>query len=208
MCPGSTCGPDSSFSQTAEFSNSLAAARSGAAEHIGVLLEAYRPYLLAIANRELPDALQGKAGGSDLVQETLLKGIRHFETFQGSTPDELAAWLRQILRHELANLVTAFGAAKRDLNREQSADSGIVDPHDTPPLEGLVRGELQRGLESAIASLPEHVRQLIELRHRDNLSFKEIAEALGKTEDATRRAWTRAVQLLQQELARNDSTSA
>ena len=59
MCQGSF-GSDSSFCQIPEFSDSLAAARNGAADRIGVLLEVYRPYLLAIANQEVPVAVRGK----------------------------------------------------------------------------------------------------------------------------------------------------
>src|SRR5690606_37592133 len=99
-------------------------ARQGAVQQAGALLEAYRPYLLAIANSELPDGLNGKVGASDVVQDTLVKGLKSFGTFLGGTPDELGGWLRQILLHELANHVQGFRTAKRDWRLEQPADSG------------------------------------------------------------------------------------
>ena len=59
-------------------------------DDIGRLLESYRPYLLSIANGELPAALQGKVGASDLVQEAILRGYRYYGTYQGTTDEELA----------------------------------------------------------------------------------------------------------------------
>jgi RNA polymerase sigma-70 factor (ECF subfamily) len=193
---------------SAGFSDSLAAARNGAAEQAGILLDAYRPYLLAIANQELPEALHGKVGASDVVQETLVKGLKFFPTFRGESPDELAGWLRQILAHEIANLVVAYGTSKRNLAKERSVDSGLADKDQTPPLDRLLRHERRQQVETTIAALPADMRQLIEMRHHRSLSFAAIAAALGKSEDATRRAWARAVQQLQQDLARYDSSSS
>lgn len=200
-------GPDSPSFQIPDFCDSLAAARNGAATRAGALLEACRPYLLAIANQELPDALHGKVGASDLVQETLVKGLQSFESFRGESPDELAGWLRQILTHEIRNLVVAFGTAKRDVSRELYSGSIISDADQTPPLDRLLKLERKQQLEATIAALPDDVRQLIEMHHQQNLTFAEIAAALGKTEDATRKAWFRALQQLQHELARHDSSS-
>lgn len=189
------------------FSETLVQCRGGAREAIGPLLEAYRPYLLAIANNELPDGLNGKVGASDVVQESLVKGLKKFEAFLGATPEQLGGWLRQILLNEIANQVEAFRTAKRNWSLEQSVDSGLVDSGQPLPEDRLLLEERRQRLEAAIAGLPETVRTLIELRHQRNLSFEEIATAVGKSELAVRKAWARAVHLLQQELARHDSTS-
>jgi RNA polymerase sigma-70 factor (ECF subfamily) len=200
-------GSDTPSFQIPDFIDSLLAARRGVPARAGDLLDACRPYLLAIANQELPEALHGKVGASDLVQETLVKGLRHFATFRGNSPDELAGWLRQILAHEIRNLLVVFATAKRDLSREQQLCSVLVDADQTPPLDRLLKLERKHLLEAKIAALPEDVRQLIEMHHYRNLTFPEIAAAVGKTEDATRKAWFRAVQQLQIELARHDSSS-
>jgi hypothetical protein len=52
----------------------LEQARRGGSEELGRLLEEFRPYLLAIANAELPRGLAAKLGPSDLVQLTLARG--------------------------------------------------------------------------------------------------------------------------------------
>src|SRR5947209_10676268 len=86
----------------------------------GRLLEAYRGYLTLLARVQLGQRLQGKADPSDLVQETFLEAHRDFAQFRGRTEAELAAWLRQILAHNLANLVRHYrGTQRRDVRLEQ-----------------------------------------------------------------------------------------
>src|ERR1700751_284979 len=94
---------------------SVAQARRGTSEELGQLLEEFRPYLLAIANAEFPRGLAGKLGPSDLVQVTLARGHGRFADFRGSTPEELARWLRQILRNHLKSAARDFACEKRSL---------------------------------------------------------------------------------------------
>ena len=57
-----------------------------------------------------------------------------------------------------------------------------------------------------MSQLPEDYREAILLRHRENLSFVEIGSRMLKSEDAARKTWTRAINQLQQELQRHEST--
>ena len=81
----------------------LAAARAGSREALGQVLQACRGYLLLLAERELDPDLRAKGGASDLVQGTFLEAQKDFAHFQGDSEDELRAWLRQVLLHNLAN---------------------------------------------------------------------------------------------------------
>jgi RNA polymerase sigma-70 factor (ECF subfamily) len=182
------------------FTESLAAARLGEAARIGQLLDDCRPYLLAIAQAELPSDLHGKLGASDLVQESISRGLEHFATFNGHTPEELAGWLRQILLNHHANVRKSFATEKRRVERECPADSGLADPLQfSPSREALSREEWDR-LEAALAKLSDEQQQVIRLRHRENLSFAEIGERLQKSEDAAGKIWARAIEKLQREL--------
>ena len=97
----------------------VAAARAGSREALGRALEDCRRYLLAIAERQLEPDLRAKGGASDLVQETFLEAQRDFARFQGSSPDELRAWLRQVLNHNLAGFTRRYRAtSKRAIARE------------------------------------------------------------------------------------------
>src|SRR4051812_49165209 len=103
----------------------LPAARAGSMEALGQALEAYRNYLLLIANSQLDPELRVKGGASDLVQETFLEAQRDFAQFQGSSAAELQAWLRQLLLNNLATFARRFRQThKRQMAREVSLDAG------------------------------------------------------------------------------------
>jgi RNA polymerase sigma-70 factor (ECF subfamily) len=178
----------------------VARARQGTSEELGQLLEEFRPYLLAIANAEFPRGLAGKLGPSDLVQLTLAKGHGRFADFRGSTPEELAHWLRTILHNHLKGAVRNFSREKRNNSREQPADSSLVHPRQLSPSAEALSREERELLDKALERLPDVYRHAIELRHAGNLSFQELGQRLGRSEEAARKVWARAVRKLQEEL--------
>jgi RNA polymerase sigma-70 factor (ECF subfamily) len=184
----------------------IAAARNGSPEALGRLLETCRPYLLLVANQQVPNDLKAKVGGSDLVQETFLEAQRDFARFQGNSEAELLAWLRQILLHNTAAFSRQFrDTDKRKIDREISlSDTPLVDflnnvqgPADSPSAEALAREEDQ-ALHDALGRLPEPYRQVIHWRNYERLSFEQVGQRLGRSAEAARKLWTRALDHLQQ----------
>jgi RNA polymerase sigma-70 factor (ECF subfamily) len=168
-----------------------------------------RPYLLAIAQRELDPDLQARGGASDLVQETLLKACQHFDQFRGSTPGELRAWLREILLHCLADFIRHHrhtakrgGAAEVRLDgRSSSADAGIVLSAETPtPSKELIAGETADSVRRALDRLPPDYRQVILLRYQDELSFIEIGRRMDRSQNAAQKLFTKAILRMREEL--------
>jgi RNA polymerase sigma-70 factor, ECF subfamily len=187
----------------------LTAARDGSAEALGRALECYRNYLLLVAQRELDSALQPKAGASDLVQETFLEAQRDFGLFHGASEGELRAWLRRLLLNNVANFTRRYrDTDKRQVGLEQplepsswSGTAGCNLPADTPSPSGHAIGHEQaEALRRALGRLPEEHREVLRLRYEEARSFEEIAQALGRTANAVRKLWARAVGRLRQEL--------
>lgn len=195
---------------SAQVGQFLQAARRGSALALGQLLNGCRQYLLLVANEELESDLKAKGGASDLVQETFLEAHQAFGRFQGSSERELLAWLRQILLHNLANFRRRFrGTGQRQLDREVSLDDadhlrGLLEAVGDSPSSAAVRREEVEGLHRAIERLPEHYRQVILLRHRDQRSFEEIGMAMDRSTDAARMLWWRAFECLSAELNPED----
>jgi RNA polymerase sigma-70 factor (ECF subfamily) len=189
------------------FEVSLGAAREGEAERLGPLLEQYRGYLLSIARQESPLELVAKLGASDLVQDTLVRGIEHFASFDGATHEQLARWLRQILLNHVRNIAKSYGTDKRDVVREQAIDRPLMARREDSPSRKLMSREREEQLQRALDRLPEELRRVIELRHRENLPFAAIAGRLDKSEDTARRIWARAIAQLQGELQHGESSA-
>src|SRR5262245_31220170 len=124
-------------------------------------LERHRDYLRLLARLHLHPLLQSKLDPSDVVQQTLLQAHRDLATFRGGD-EELAAWLRRILAHVLADALRRFGAAKRDaaleqpleaaLERSSAGVQALLGPDPPSPSEHAVRQEELRRLADALAT--------------------------------------------------------
>lgn len=174
--------------------------RSGDPAEWARLLEEFRPYLLSIAQVEFPKGLARRLGPSDLVQLTLTKGHLQAVAFRGQTREELARWLRQILLNHLTDAARQHARKKRQIGLEQQVSSKTPDKQGLSPSGEALSREEQTLLELALSRISPQHRLVVEWRHQENLSFMEIGARLGKSDEAARKLWTRAIRKLQQEL--------
>jgi RNA polymerase sigma-70 factor (ECF subfamily) len=190
------------------FAQWLAEARAGSGDALGQLLDSCRGYLLMIARQELDPDLVAKGGPSDLVQETFLDAHRDFPHFHGDSEAELLAWLRRVLLNNLANFARRYREAEmRQVQREVALDAGPSSPNApalpadmSTPSEHAMANERALALQRALARLPDDYRRVLLLRHQEERSFAEIAEAMNRSPNAVHKLWVRAVERLQQEL--------
>ncbi len=186
----------------------LAAARAGSTDALGQALEACRDYLLLIAHQEMDPHLRAKGGASDIVQETFLEAQRAFENFQGTSDEELRAWLRRILLNNLGDFTRRYRETDmRAIGREvglagegSSAEAGanLVAEASTPSAHVLEQ-EATDLLVQAIDRLADDYRRVILLRYREELSFEEIGQRMNRSPAAIRKLWARAVVRLREE---------
>jgi RNA polymerase sigma-70 factor, ECF subfamily len=81
-------------------------------------LERFRDYLHLLARMQIDPRLRRDCDPSDVVQAVMLKANQGQAAFRGSTTDELAGWLRQILVNTLADQLRDRIRARRDVRRE------------------------------------------------------------------------------------------
>jgi RNA polymerase sigma-70 factor (ECF subfamily) len=187
----------------ASVSRCIRFAREGRPEALGELLAAYRNYLRLIAATCVDRRVQGKADASDLVQETLIKAHQNFARFRGTTEQEWVTWIRQILVNNLADLHRRFSLQGRRVEREQSLESisdkssrilhELVPARGASPSQSAQRRELGVILADALAGMSPDDREVVVLRNLRELEWKEIAERTGRSPDAARMLWTRAL---------------
>ena len=179
----------------------LAAARGADAKAFDRLFGRYRNYLRLLAQDWLERAFRGKADPSDLVQETLLEAHQGFAAFSGGDEPEFVAWLRQIMARNVADFVRRYRSAARNVGREEaSPDARVVDRlkllagslHSTPS-QSAERREMGVLLADAMAELSPDHREVIRLRNLQDLDWPEIAQRMGRSDEACRKLWTRAL---------------
>jgi RNA polymerase sigma-70 factor (ECF subfamily) len=144
---------------------------------------------------------------SDVAQETLLAAFTDFAQFRGASEGELLAWLRGILAHRLAMAVRRYrGTAARDLDRERAlvgaldrssiALGNLLPDRGPTPSQHAVRRERSVMLADALEALPCADREVVTLRIFRHLTWEEVAREMGRSADAVRMTWTRAVRKL------------
>ena len=185
----------------------LEAARRGANDGLGALLQCYRNYLTLLARTQMGRQLQARVSPSDVVQETMLEALQAFERFRGSTEREFVVWLRQILINNLMRFVeTHVRTAKRDVRREitmeqwKPAMDGTADGLNqlaamslSSPSAAANRREIGVVVADCLAKLPAHYREVIVLRNLRGLSFEEVARDTGRSAGSVRMLWMRAI---------------
>lgn len=201
-----TSSEDNASSGDPLVARSIVDAREGSPSALGQLLDHYRGYLLGLANQELDAALVPKVAHSDLVQETFFQAARDFPKFQGQTEAELRAWLRQILQHRMLDAARQFRqTAKRSIDKELPIDAPAAGGQplvscEPSPSRVLLSAEKQAEVLAALATLEESHRRAIELRSLAGMSFEQVGESLGRSAEAARKLWSRAIEKLAEKL--------
>ena len=119
---------------------------------------------------------QDRAAAEDLVQETYMKALRGFSSFQQGT--NFRAWMYKILRNTFLTTKTGLKASASfslDSDEDKSAEPATTD---TPESVLLARVE-QETIQSALEELPVRFREIILLCDLEEMSYQEIGEALG-----------------------------
>ena len=174
------------------------------------LLELYRPVLRLIAQQMVGAGLQRREDASDIVQRTVLEAYAAFEQFQGQSEPEFSAWLKQILRRNVTNLVRDNRAAKRDVRREQYLDAAETSVsvtwmqpagRGTSPSQRVIKAEAALNLAQAIDELPEQQRIAVRMRHLEGRGIEDVAAAMDKTPAAAAGLIRRGLQTLRERIA-------
>jgi RNA polymerase sigma-70 factor (ECF subfamily) len=184
----------------------LPLARAGDGEALGQLLGTCRSYLKLLAQVQIDRRLSGKADASDVVQDTLLYAHQVFPSFRGRTEAELLGWLRRVLASKLKNLVRRYCEAQsrdvrlerrleEELNRSSCAVHSLAAPDSTPSHEAM-RQEGAVLVADAVTRLPDTYREVIVLRHLEDLAFAEVAQRMGRSEESVKKLWVRALAAL------------
>ena len=171
-------------------------------------LERYRAYLQLLARVQIDRRIQAKVDASDIVQQTLVEAIRGWNQFRGRSDAERAAWLRQILAHNLANAFRDLGRAKRDVRREQSIDAALeqsslcllswLAADQSSPSQQAVASEQAVQLANALAELPDAQREALTLHHLSGWTLEEVGRHLDRSPAAVAGLMKRGLRTLRQ----------
>jgi RNA polymerase sigma-70 factor, ECF subfamily len=190
----------------------LAAAGDGAAW--GTLLAAHQERLMRMVSFRMDPRLHGRIDAADVVQEAFVEASAHRDVYFRAPTVPLFLWLRGVLSNKLLelhrhHLGTRMRDAKRELPLEapSSSDdtSAALCAHLTAGLTGpsfaAVRGEVKARLAEALDGMDSTDREVLAMRHFEQLSNMEAAQILGIEERAAAKRYLRALARLREILS-------
>jgi RNA polymerase sigma-70 factor, ECF subfamily len=187
----------------------LSQARTGDRAAISELLDRHRDALRRMVALRMDRLLQQRVDASDIVQDALIEANRRLPEYLKDPQLPFRLWLHHLARDRLIDAHRRHRvAARRSVDREQPlAARGTLD-HSTldlaaqlcdrelTPAAAATRHELERRFQAAIEELEENDREVILLRHFEQLSNQETAQALGLSEPAAGMRYLRAIRRL------------
>jgi RNA polymerase sigma-70 factor (ECF subfamily) len=174
------------------------------------LLVRHRERLRKMVAVRMDRRLLGRFDPSDVVQDALADACQHLPAYLQERPVPFYPWLRHIAWKRLVDLHRHhLLARKRSVLREQVPewtlpDESVVQLADrllgtgTSPSAHMLRDELRAQVRQALARLSARDREVMVMRHLEQLAIAEIAAVLGVTEGAVKVRLVRALRRLHQ----------
>jgi RNA polymerase sigma-70 factor (ECF subfamily) len=187
----------------------LQRAGQGDAEALGDLFSQHRERLRRMVQMRLDRRLQGRIDPSDVLQESYLEMARALAAYLKEPILPFFLWLRMITGRKLQALHRHhLGSKIREAGREVSLYRGALPQASsvslaehllgrlTTPSVAAIRAELQLRIQAALNSMDEIDREILALRHFEQLSNAETAQVLGISEQAASNRFVRALKRL------------
>jgi RNA polymerase sigma-70 factor (ECF subfamily) len=189
-------------------------ARAGDADALNALFSRHRQRLRHMVEMRLDWRLQARIDASDVIQEAFLQAAARLDEYLHNPTLPLFLWLRLVVGERLSKLHRHhLGAQMRDAGREVSlyrealpaASSAalaaqLLGKH-TSPSQAVQRAERILRLQEALNALDPIDREVLSLRHFEELSRAETAQVLGIEEAAAAKRYVRALKRLKELLA-------
>lgn len=189
-----------------------ARAAAGDAAAWGTLLSLHHDRLCRIVGFRMDRRLRGRIDPADVVQEALVEATAHRDSYFRTPEVPLFLWLRGVVTNKLLELHRQHLRTRmRDVKRERRLDGSSDETTDalcgqltgglTRPSVAAVRREARTRLWSALAAMEPVDREVLALRHFEQLTSTEAAKLLGIQERAAAKRYLRALARLRQMLA-------
>jgi RNA polymerase sigma-70 factor (ECF subfamily) len=169
------------------------------------LLDRHRGRLRQMVAVRVDRRLRARVDPSDVVQEALADASQHLDDYLRDRPLAFYPWLRRFAWERLVALYRQHVlAGKRSVTREERGDLLLSDQSavaladrllapGTSPSHRVLRDELLERVRDALARLTPRDREVLVMRHLEQLSTGEVAAVLGISEGAVMTRQTRAL---------------
>ena len=187
----------------------IANVKHGDSDAVNRLLQRHREAIKRLIDLRMDHKLKQRVDASDIIQDVLVEANRRMEDYVQAEPMPFHLWLRQIAQDRIIDAHRRHRvAARRSLDREQPLVSPGYNEQSTiqlaaqlagnekSPAEQMALQELREQFASAVDELDEQDRDIVMMRHFEQLSNSEVAQALNLSAAAASMRYLRAIRRL------------
>lgn len=184
----------------------VAMAVQGDGVALNTLFSMHRAYLRRVIDLRLEDDLRSRVDLSDVIQETLLEAARRIQEYLDNQAVPFRIWLRRTAIEQMVNLRRRhILAEKRNVRREVRLPdhSSLALAHkllEGRPSQILHKQEQAQQVRTAIAQMGELDREMLLLRHIEELTNREIAAVLEIDTSTASQRYGRALRRFREKL--------
>jgi RNA polymerase sigma-70 factor, ECF subfamily len=191
-----------------DFRRLMDAVLTGDGEALASLFSLYRDRLRRMVELRLDARLRGRVSPSDILQESYIGALQRLPHYQASSDIPLFVWLRAVTMQRLIDVHRRhLGGQVRDASREirlgevEAIEAGTgqiaeLIANTTSPSLAARRGEIMAVVREALEQLDAIDREVLVLRHFEQMSNHEAAAALEIKPAAASKRYVRAVERL------------
>lgn len=170
------------------------------------LFQHHRSRLRRMVQLRMHPTVQGRCDPSDVLQEAFVDATEQLQNYAKDSDLPFFLWLRLVTGQRLAKFHRRhLGVAKRDAKREISISpdhtpeasafnlASLLAGSITSPSGHLIRDELRSRIQAVLDAMEPNDREVLALRHFEELTIRESAMALGISETAASSRYRRAI---------------
>ncbi|GAB5443860.1 MAG: sigma-70 family RNA polymerase sigma factor [Fuerstiella sp.] len=178
----------------------------GDEDALAQLFSQHHDRLWRMVNFRMDPRLHGRVDADDVLQEAWLSVVQRIDHFLADASRSIFVWFRLITSQTLIDIHRRhMGTQKRNASMEFSINKGWSSEstsfslsfhllgHLTSPTQAALREELSQQLKAALSSMQEIDREVLALRHFEQLSNRETAQILGISDQAASDRYMRAL---------------
>ncbi len=181
-------------------------------DELNQLLSGNRARLLRMVRLRIDSRLTGRVDESDVIQEAYAEAATRYEDFCIDRHCSSFVWLRFLTLQKLAqihrhHIKVQARSVKREATLQKptpAATSAILAREfmgkAATPVETVMLAEMKRQLKEALDRLKDSDREILAMRHFEQMDNQEVAETLGIQKDSAYKRYVRALKRLKAEL--------
>ena len=180
--------------------------QTGDEDALRLLFERYQDRIRKRVRRRLPARLDRKVSVADVLQETRLVAFRRAPEFEDRGDGSFGRWLHGIAELKVMEVIRRYArptrARQREISRGGRVDTENFRAPEPSPSEAAAGVEESTRVRTTLATLSPVDQWVLRLTFEEKLSLREAAQRMGRSREAVKKLYARALRRFREALER------